>query len=154
LAVRANERPDIADLKRRALDALNRLDLENANRLFEEIRNLQKIETEQRRRTSDEARRDLLASLEEEANTCARQASVALLELNVQGAVGKYREGIAMLAEASTEIRWKYAITAADMLRELGDRAGRNDALSAAISIYERALVDAPDRRRPLDRAR
>jgi uncharacterized membrane protein YccC len=56
-----------------------------------------------------------------------------------------------VLAPAEPAACWSYALNAAATLYDFGDRAGRNDALTAASLTYHRALADAPRDRVPLD---
>jgi len=149
-----NDDPEIATLKQQASDALAAADLDTAERLLSAIRARQRTLSERRRRAADEAHADLVAALEDEAATCARQADAALLRLGVAEALGFYRDGIAVLADASTEIRWRYALAAADALGEIGDRAGRNDALLGCLGLHELALRAADRDRVPLDWAK
>lgn len=70
------------------------------------------------------------------------------------GAVAQFEEGLELLAPADSDTRWRYALNAASALYNVGDVAGRNDALAASIDVYRRALTDAPRERVPLDWAR
>ena len=131
-----NDDPGIASLKQQAGNALAAADLDAAERLLAVIRGRQRTLSERRRRAADEAHADFVAALEEEADTCAQQAGAALLRFDLATATRFYQDGVAVLAEAPTDARWRYALNAANSLQELGDRAGRNDALLASISLY------------------
>jgi Tetratricopeptide repeat len=154
LRQQSNQDPEIATLRQQASDALAAADLDAAERLLAAIRERQRALSERRRRSADEARADFLAALEDESDTCGQQAGAALLRLDAAAATRSYQDGITVLAEASAEVRWRYALGAADSLREFGDRAGRRDSLLASIDQYSLALRDADRDRVPLDWAR
>jgi hypothetical protein len=145
----SNEDPEIAGLRTRARAALETGDLDTSDRLLAEMRARHRALVARRRSAASEARSDLLAALEDEADTCARQADGALLRLDAKAAAGFYRDGLDALAEMPEARRWEYAVMAAYALQEFGDRAGNNDALIAAIDLYERALGHAPRERVP-----
>ena len=151
LAARSNADPTIVRLREEALAALNAGEIEQAERLLAEIGRRQDALIARRRRAAEEAQADLQAGLLERAETCAGQAEAALLRRDVAAAATRSNEGLATLAEASSEIRWWYAGRVAAALESFGDRAGRNDALAAAIDLYRSALGYTPRERVPLD---
>jgi hypothetical protein len=146
-----NDDPEIAALKKQASAALTAADLYATERLLGAIRLRQRTLSEHRRRTAEAARADLIAALEDEAETCTQQADAALLRSDAATALRFYRDGIAVLTGASPAARWRYTLQAADSLQEFGNRAGHNEALLASIELYKLALRTADRDRVPLD---
>jgi hypothetical protein len=91
-----------------ANDALTAADLDATERLLGAIRARQRTLSERWRRAAEEARADLIAALEDEAETCAQQAGAALLRFDAATALRFYRDGIGVLADASPEACWRY----------------------------------------------
>ncbi len=151
LAAQRNDDPEIASLKRQAGAALNAGELDTAETLLASIEARQAALNARRLGAAREAQADLLAGLQDQADTSAQRANAALLRLDVAAAEARYRDGIAALAEAPSETRWRYVLAAAGALQEFGDRAGRNDALLASLDLYALALCEAPRDRVPLD---
>jgi tetratricopeptide (TPR) repeat protein len=147
----SNEGSEIGDLNKQALAALDDGRFDEATRLLNAIRTLERKASERLRRAADESRADWLAGLQSEAETCALLARAALAQRDVTGAFDRFEEGLGVLAPAEPERRWSYAIAAAKALFELGSSAGLNDALAAAIRLYKHALAAGPRERVPLD---
>ncbi len=147
----ANDGGEIAELRRRAVSALDAGAFDDATRLLNGMRARESAASEQRRRRAQEARADWIAGLQSEAETCALLGRAALGQRDVAGARARFKEGLRVLAPVDPTLRWSYASNAAAALYDFGDHAGRNDVLSAAIDIYRRALADAPRERVPLD---
>ena len=123
-----NDDPEIAALKKQANGALAAGDLDAAEHLLGAIRARQRLLSERRLRAAEKARDDLMAGLQDEAETCMQQANAALLRFDALMALGFYRDGIAVLTDTPPDVRWRYTLQAADSLKEFGDRAGRNQA--------------------------
>ena len=147
----SNQDPKITALRQQASEALTAADLDTAERLLATIRERQRALTERRRHAADEARADFLAALEEEAGTCTYQAEAALLRFDVAAAAQFCKDGSLVFAEAPAQTRWRYTLGAATLLREFGNRTGRNDALLASIDLYELALGHADHNRASLE---
>src|SRR5450631_343299 len=147
----SNEGSDIAELRRQAVSALDAGRFEEATRLLNVIRTQERDASDRRQRAADDSREDWLAGLEAEAETCALLARAALARHDGVTAFDQFEEGLRVLASADRELRRSYALAAAGALYDLGNLAGLNGALAAAIRLYERALVDAPRARVPLD---
>jgi tetratricopeptide (TPR) repeat protein len=139
----AGEGDEIAELRRRALVALEVGAFDEATARLNDIRARQRAASEEKRRRVEEARADWLAGLHSEADTCALLTSAALSMRDLIGAVAKFEDGLHVLAAADRPSRWLYALNAAGTLSDFGDRAGDSAALLAAIDINRRALADA-----------
>jgi tetratricopeptide (TPR) repeat protein len=142
---------ETAELRRRAISALDAGVLDDATRLLNDIRARERVASEQRRHQADEARAEWLVALRSEAETCTLLARAALARRDAADAAAQFEEGLQVLAPADPPERWSYAMKAAAALNDFGDHAGRNDALTTAIVIYRRALADASRERVPLD---
>ncbi len=149
-----NDDGETAELRRRAVSALDAGAFDEATRLLIDIRAREHAVSEQRRRRAEEARADWIAALQSEAETCALLGRAALGRRDVVGARAQFEEGLRLLAPVDPEPRWSYALNAAAALNDFGYRAGHNDALAAAIDILRRALAGAPRECVPLDWAR
>jgi tetratricopeptide (TPR) repeat protein len=147
----SNEGSEIGELRRRAVYALDAGRFEEATRLLNRIRTQEQDVSEQRRRAAAESRADWLAGLQSEAEACALLARAALAQRDATGAFDRFEEGLGVLAPAEPERRWSYAVVGALAIHELGRSAGLNDALAAAIRLYEQALGAAPRERVPLE---
>jgi tetratricopeptide (TPR) repeat protein len=147
----SNDESDIAGLKRQAVSALDAGAFDEATRLLNVIRTKEREISERRRRAAEEGRADWLAGLQSEADTCALLARAALAQSDAALANAQFEEGLRVLVSADAQARWSYALNAAKVLFDFGDRAGHNDSLAFAISIYRIALAAAPRDRVPLD---
>ncbi len=147
----SNDESGIADLRRKAVSALDAGAFDEATQLLNAIRARERKASERRRQAVEESRADWLAGLQAEAETCALLARAALTQRDVAGARAHFEEGLWVLAPADPEPRRSYTLDAAAALYDFGDRTGRNDALIAAIHLYRLALADSPRERVPLD---
>jgi tetratricopeptide (TPR) repeat protein len=147
----SNDESDTADLRHQAVAALDTGAFDEATRLLTVIRAREREASERRRRAAEEGRADWLAGLQAEAETCALLARAAMAQRDVAAAQVQFAEGCRVLAPADPKSRWSYALKAAGALYNLGDRAGLNEALAAAIHLYQLALADVPRDQVPLD---
>jgi hypothetical protein len=128
----SNDESDIADLKRQAVSALDAGAFDEATRLLNVIRAKEREISERRRRAAEEGRADWLAGLQSEADTCALLARAALAQSDAALANAQFEEGLRVLVAADAQARWSYALNAAEVLFDFGDRAGHNDSLASA----------------------
>ncbi|HLJ22087.1 MAG TPA: glycosyltransferase [Stellaceae bacterium] len=135
---------DIGALKRGTIAALDAGNLLEATGCLTEIRLRRQREASERGPERPEA-------LQREAVSCALLARIALARRDVAAAVGWYEDGLRVLADAAGQRRFSFAFEAAGVLRDFGERTGRNDALEAVIAFYRHALDDAPPAQRPND---
>jgi glycosyltransferase involved in cell wall biosynthesis len=92
-----------------------------------------------------------LAALQQEADSCALLAQIALARGDVADALRQYEEGLRVLANAAIQPRFLFSFLAAGVVGDFGTRADRNDALEAAVVLYRHALDNAPRAQRPND---
>lgn len=140
----ANNDSETLKLRQCGVTALDSGAFNDARRFLIDIRARERAVSAQRLDRVEKERAVWLAGLESEAETCALLARAALGQGDVLGAVAQFQEGLDVLVPVDTATRWSYVLSAAAVLYDFGNVAGRNDALEAAVIICRLALADAP----------
>jgi tetratricopeptide (TPR) repeat protein len=146
-----NDASETSHLRQAAVSALDAGAFDEAARILNTIRALEREASERRRQAAEESRADWLSGLEAEAETCALLGRAALAQRDVGAARAHFEEGFQLLAPLDQEARWSYANKAAKALLLTVDDAA---ALSAAIDLYHLALGNVAREHEPLKWAR
>jgi hypothetical protein len=140
---------NLAALKQQAASALDAGAFDDAKRILIVAREREHETSERRRQAAEKARADWLSGLKSEAETCVLLARTALLQRDVAAASAYLEDGLKALAPVDSEQRRTFALAAAGMMERFGERIGRNDALTSAITFYRLALADTQRERSP-----
>jgi tetratricopeptide (TPR) repeat protein len=145
-----NDGNEIAELRGQAVAALDAGDFNEATRLLNVVRELEREASERRQRQAEEGVADWLAGLVAEAELCTLLGRAALAQRDLAGAMARFEEGLDLLSPVGQDASWSYSSDAAEVLLNFGDLAGRNDAIEAAIQLYRLALANVPQEERPI----
>jgi tetratricopeptide (TPR) repeat protein len=151
LARPSNDVSATADLRRRAVSALDAGAFDEATRLLNEIRVRERDASEQRRRAAEESRADWLAGLQSEADICALLARAALAQRDVAACLFSIRRRFAGAATRRSKTPLVIRLRGRGCTVWPWQYGCLNEAPASAVRIYRLALVNAPRERVPLD---
>ena len=132
-----NDRPEIANVKSAAKDAVEAGQLDRADELLERVEKLQDA--------------SIASEQLERASTSTQRGQLAMSQLRYQDAAQHFADAAKRVPEERSDIRLRYLDQEAEALYRQGDERGDNAALTAAIEHYRILLVLRPRNRVGLD---